>query len=61
MMASFLSTRAKKFRKRKGVALKTIFIKPIAIFHKKVYNILTTEQTGACIQAERKVYLRPRT
>ena len=36
-------------------ALKTIFIKPIAIFHKKVYNILTTEQTGACRQAERKV------
>ena len=33
----------------------TNFRKPIANFLKKVYNILTTEQTGACIQAERKV------
>ena len=40
----------------KKVIFRIILEKAIAKFINKVYNILTTKQTGACIQAERKVW-----
>ena len=52
-MILFVAERAIAYMNGKNFFI--VLENPLDFLKKEVYNTLTTEQTGACIQAERKV------